>query len=278
MDKKLFKLFFLSPDDGIEVSNAALDLMGPVDEAPPETSEGDAPSDEPAAEPDETTTPPVPAFDPNAFANQFAETFAKNFKPPTTEPPKKEMTREEAEKLLNVWKPSPEWLAKLNNMDTQAAALEEMRDGILRQAVTIAQGLTTEQRQAIDGQYAPVLSFVQQQEGLARDARFNKTYPALAKPEYRDLITGIAQALSAKGLRFSSESEAFKAVATGAEAILKQTNPEFKLGAPASASKSTPPPTAIPTVSGGQRGGGAAGRPKVVGDGKNKAVQLLGKP
>ena len=68
----------------------------------------------------------------------------------TSKPPQKEMTRRGGTKLLNVWEPTKEWLAKYDNLETRDQAIAEQRDGLIRQADTIMRYRMNEMQQAME--------------------------------------------------------------------------------------------------------------------------------
>ena len=85
-----------------------------------------------------------PSFvDASQLAEKFGHVIGQHFQPPP-----KEMTVQEAKRLLNVWEPTPEWLAKYDNIETRDQAIAEQRDGLIRQADTIMRYRMNEMQQA----------------------------------------------------------------------------------------------------------------------------------
>src|SRR4029077_3144504 len=76
-----------------------------------------APKEESAPAPEHETRPTVDA---RQLAAEFGHVIGQHFQPPP-----KEITVEEAEKLLNVWKPTKEWLARYDNIETRDQAIAE---------------------------------------------------------------------------------------------------------------------------------------------------------
>ena len=203
--------------------------------------------------------PPPAVVDARALASEFGQVIGQHFQPPP-----KEMTAEEAKRLLNVWEPSKEWLAKYDNLESREQALAELRDGLIRQSDTITQYRLREMMGQMQQAYGPVVQYMQQMEAKSGEARFREAYPELGVDGVRPLLFAVSQNLLAQGVPFRSEAELFAAIAGGVEAVIKVSNPEFKLNggnrgvAPNVRRKSGPPVAAggIPVTTPGSGGGG----------------------
>ena len=79
--------------------------------------------------------------------------------------------------------------------------------------------------------YGPAVQYMQTQEARAGEWRFKQAFPDLAHEELRPLLYAVSQNLVQQRIPFRDERELFHAIATGVEAVIKITNPEFKLGA-----------------------------------------------
>lgn len=208
-----------------------------------------------------------PTVDAKQLATEFGNVIGQHFKPP-----QEKLSVEEAKRLLNVWEPTAEWLAKYDNLETRNQAIAEQRDGLIRQADTIMQYRMGEMQRAMEARYAPVVQFMQMQEARSGEQRFAQTFPELAHDGLRPLLFSVAQSMLAQGVRFNSERELFTAIAKGVEAVIKVSNPQFSLGSNGNGggavpqSKRTGPVAgAIPVTSPGSGGGGGqkgAGPPK----------------
>src|SRR4029077_15584822 len=99
---------------GGEVSHGAAVFEGAP--AAPGPSEPQTPS-----APREASSPTVDA---RALAHEFGSVIGQHFQ--QQPPPQRQITPEEARKLLNVWEPSNEWLAKYDNLETRTNALAEL--------------------------------------------------------------------------------------------------------------------------------------------------------
>jgi hypothetical protein len=169
---------------------------------------------------------PSPSFvDARQLASEFGHVIGQHFQPPP-----KEMSVEEAKKLLNVWEPTQDWQNKYDNLETRAQALAEQRDGLIKQADTIMRYRMQEMQSAMEQRYAPVVQYMQQQEAAAGEGRFAQTFPQLNHPGLRPLLFSVAQSMLASGARFGSERELFTAIARGVESVIKVSNPQFNLG------------------------------------------------
>jgi len=262
--KKRFLQFFDEGDEGGASPAAAL-LDTPTLDKP----EGNV-EPEPKLE-------PKAAFDYKALAAANAEAFkAAGFAPaaPKVEP-QKQLTPEEAKKLLNVWEPDDAFLQEFGNLETQKAAIAKMRDNFIRQADTVAQLRMQEMQQQLEVRYAPLQNYVTEQEAVARETRFNTQFPDLAKPELRPLLTSIVQGLAAQGaLDPKDETKTFKTIATAVEAVIKQTNPNFKLSPASAGGKPNNNGNALRATTSGSGGGGGGKAPA---SDKPLGVRLLGR-
>jgi hypothetical protein len=171
---------------------------------------------------------PKPEFDPSKFAKEFGETVAESLKT-TVKPAEPPMTKEQAVKLLNVWSPDDVWYASYDNLDTRKSAIEQMRDGLIRQADTLAQLRMQEELTKLREEYAPKLSMVEEHANRQREERFHGEFPQLKNPGLQPLISAVTEDLVKQGKTFTTEGEMFKAVANGVAAVIKVTNPEFTL-------------------------------------------------
>jgi len=132
---------------------------------------------------------------------------------------------------MNLWEPDDAWYKKYDNLETRAEAIKEQRDGLIKQADTIAQLRMQDALQTLRDEFAPGLTAIQEHQNAQREVRFNTTYPQLKDPNLQPLISAVTDSLVKEGKTFSSEAEMFKAVADGVAAVIKVNNPDFKLTA-----------------------------------------------
>jgi hypothetical protein len=164
------------------------------------------------------------------------------------------MTVEEARRAMNFFEFSPEFFTQLDNLDTRQKAFETLRDGLIRYADSITQARLHSLQEALEQKYGPVLEFKDTYEAEKREARFYGAYPVLKEPKLRSLIGAVAQDLKTRGVRFTSEEEQFKALASGVEAVIKVHNPAFVLNGAAPASQPQTPRGGIPVTTPGSGG------------------------
>lgn len=208
--------------------------------------------------------PKVPTeFDASALAKEFG-TVLREHLPKAPEVKDEPMTPEAAAKLLNVWEPTPEWIEKFDNLETRQVAIKEMRDGQIKQADTLTQVRVNQAIESMRAEFAPAVAYMTEQAAVKREEKFNTTFPQLAKTELRPLLSAITSDFQAKGRTFQTEDELFSEIAKGAEAVMQQVDPNFKLSTgstpvvkPKPTSKASP--NAIPVTSGGASGGGGGG-------------------
>src|SRR5580765_9113471 len=162
--------------------------------------------------------------DARQLANEFGQVIGQHFKPP-----QREMTTEEAKRLLSVWEPTKEWLAKYDNLETREQAIAEQRDGMIRQADTLMRYRISEMMQQMEERYSPALEAVRQQEARAGEWRFSQMFPQLNHEALRPLLFSVAQSMLANGVQAKNERELFTAIARGVESVIKVSNPQFSL-------------------------------------------------
>jgi hypothetical protein len=203
-----------NPPPGGETGGKALPMEKKIEQHDPQVPAQDGPK--PAG------------FDPSKFAQEFGESVAKSLKGAAVPAPPP-MTKEEAEKILNTWNPDDAWYTRYDNLETRKAAVAEMRDGLIRQADTIAQLRMQEELQKLRDEYAPQMTMIEEHYNAQREQRFHGTFPQLKNPGLQPLISAVTEDLIKQGKSFTSEGEMFKAVADGVAAVIKVTNPEFTL-------------------------------------------------
>lgn len=210
---------------------------------------------EPTETPETPATPP-PAFDPTALAKAFANEV-RQVMPQQTQQQQPQMTPEEAARLLNVWNPDDGFLTEFDNLETRKAAFAKHRDALIRQADTLTQIRIRELQEALEKKYEPVLQQLEAYQGEQRQQRFAAQYPPLADKRLLPVVAAVAQQLRSQGKTFETEDELFTAIASGVEAVIKVSNPEFTL---AKANTTTTNGNSIPTTTvGGGGGGGSKG-------------------
>jgi len=268
MKLRKFPIFFEGEDDS---------FSGSGDTTPPPSGDNDTSGG--GNTPPANTPPPAPTIDASAFAKEFGSVIAEQFKQRDSAQPKAPPTEAElaaARKNLNFWEPDDTFLQEFGNAETQKAAILKMRDGMMGQFVTIAKALLEQQNESWNGKFQPVQQMLTQREEAERESRFHTTYPVLAKPELKPMIAAVAQQLAAQNkFQGLNEAQAFAALASGVETVIKSTYPEFTLGASAPANQGRQG-NGIPSSSTGSGGGGGAGASRGNQASKPIAAQILG--
>jgi hypothetical protein len=247
-----YKMMFFAPDDGAGASAG----MSAVDDPPVETEVEETPEVEV-----KETPPAAPTVD----VEKLAKAFGQELRTQQGEKEKKgvdDLTPEEAAKILNVWQPSKEWIAKFDNLDTREAALKELRDGVVKNSDTITQHRLKELSDAVDTKYGGVVEFMQNYQNEQTEKRFTEKYQQLADPTTMKIVKAVADDLVKNGKKFDDEASLFKALAEGTEAVIKVHNPNFKLSAgsnPATKTKTGQSSGSIPVTTPGA-GGGTGGK------------------
>jgi hypothetical protein len=199
--------------------------------------------------------PKAPMVDAAALAEKFGEILNKQ-----QQQPQKELTPEEARKLLKFPEIDDEFMKEFGDIGTQKKAIEKFRDMILTHIHTVNGMTRREMMDEMDGKFKPALEYVTKAEQRERDADFDKSYPALAKPELKPIIKAVQESL--KNEKFADEKSHFKAVAEGVAAVIQVHQPNFKLSDGSSPSKTTTKTSSsggIPVTTGGSGGGGGGG-------------------
>lgn len=200
-----------------------------------------------------------PMVDAAALAEKFGETL-KGVLGDRKEVPK-ELTAEEARKLLKFPELDDDFMKRFGNIETTKAALEEFRDKLLTHIHTVNGMTRREMMDEMDGKFKPALEYVTKAEQRERDTDFDKAYPVLAKPELKPIIVAVRESL--KNEKFADEKAHFKAVADGVAAVIKVHNPDFKLtdgSSPSPTKTKTSASGGIATTTPGSGGGGGGGK------------------
>lgn len=229
-------------------------------------------------EDDNTPQTPPAGFDTAALARTLGDTLGEKLKGILPAQQQKQITPEEAMKMLNYWEPDDQWLQQFGNIDTQKQAVIAMRDGLTRQFMTIVNALVQDREAQIHSKYEPVLTWKQEQEKAAREARFDKKYTQLADPNLKPIVYSVIGHLKTAGTLTGDETKDFEAIARGVEALIKTQNPNFRLEVSTAGGQTKQKPgsgSRIPVTSHGGGGGGS----HVGGDGgkaqKNTVLKFL---
>lgn len=183
----------------------------------------------------------------------------------------KQLTKDEIDELWAVYDPKKtkaDFMKKFFRLNDDATAEQakeaedlfyEMRDGLVRQAVTGARHFTAIELDKLAKKFQPILDYVDERKTADLRERFFKTYESLADPKYKKVIDAQAKILKASGIEFADENAYFKALAEGAAETIKDVVPEFDLGKkPEKKPAATTPRLPRTTVGGGSSAGGGS--------------------
>jgi hypothetical protein len=229
--------------------SGAVELLNLGDETETETEETE-----------ETTPVTPPSFDPEALAKSVGASVAEVLRQQKGAEAEKPITLEEAKKMLKIWEPDDSFITEFGNLETQKQAFTKLRDGLTQQFFAILEHYVKDRDSQIETRYNPVLQFMENYQAEQRESRFNKDYPQLAAPTLTPIRDAVITALlKDEGFRGKKESDQFKAIAAGVEAVIKQSNPAFKLN-PVKTGQTKGNANGIPVTTPGAGGGGGQGR------------------
>lgn len=173
----------------------------------------------------------------------------------------RQMTPEEIDAALQVWKPADDLYDRLGNPETRLAAFVEMRDGLIKQSMTAAQHMIAMELEKVRGEVEPIRSFAQEQRAEKLRNQFTEQYPALK--QYEKLMPMVTAALERSGFKPKSVEDGFKTLADEAAKVIKANfDPDFDLSVKPTNQNPNPQgaPTMAKTSSRGGQGGAGSGK------------------
>ena len=170
--------------------------------------------------------------------------------------PEKQYTQEDFDKAFQVFNPSPELVAAITaGGEGSLKAMQQLRDGLVRQAVTMASYMIQDQMEKYEAkfkpQFEPIQKYVTEKQVKELYDDFYTANKDL-KP-YDSIVQAAVQQLKGEGASFKSKEEGFKAAAERTRSILKSL-PGISLD-PEGTGGQSPNPTRMPTLSKGGQGG-----------------------
>lgn len=175
--------------------------------------------------------------------------------------PERQLTQEEIERTLNVWKPDVSFLRKLGFAEPtaeQLAAVHEMRDHLVRQANTMSEARFQQALSEFKGQLNELSGYVSEQRAAADERAFFSKYKELEP--YSEIVEAVSRKLEDSGFKAHSKDKVFEEIAKNTTEVLKRMNikVEKKTGAGSgTAGKGNGRMAAL--AGGGQAGGGGGG-------------------
>ena len=168
--------------------------------------------------------------------------------------PEKEYKQEDFDKAFQVFNASPELVQELlSGGDGALSAMSKLRDGLVKQAVTMASYIVQDQLEKYDLKNRPQFDSVHKYVSEKQAKELYDDFYAKNKElqPYDTVVQTAVQQLKAEGMQFKTKEEGFKAAAARTKAILK-TIPGINLEPD---TKISPTPTRMPTLSKGGQGG-----------------------
>lgn len=212
----------------------------------------------------QTQAPPPSAPAAAPTAEQIAEQVASRLAPPQQGQQPKQYTREELDQMFNVYQPQADLITAIREGDEAGAiqAIATLRDGLIKQANTLAQYQMTILRDELLQQVAPALQSVAMQHARQQEEAFYTANPDLN--QRRELVKTVYAAMRNEGTRFSTPQEASKALADRVRALAGLTTP------------TQPPGGSLPASSQQQQPQGQGARPAALGGGGSGAAASPG--
>ena len=203
-----------------------------------------------------------PAAQPQAQSQLTADSIAEAMKRVgvgTQAPaePTKQYSQEDFDKAFQVFNPSSDLVNQLiGGGDGAIQAMTKLRDGLVRQAVTMASYIVQDQMEKYEAkfkpQFEPIQKYVTEKQVKELYDDFYTANKDL-KP-YDSIVQAAVQQLKGEGANFKTKAEGFKAAADRARTILKSL-PGISLDGEGAAGGQSPNPTRMPTLSKGGQGG-----------------------
>ena len=180
------------------------------------------------------------------------------------QPAQPQMTEQQMRQALNVYEPTAEIVEAIRQGGEPAvAALQQVVQGAVKQAVTLASLVLEKKMAEVDQRYSPAVNMAQEAQMKQQADRFFGKYPKFKGME--PLLMQIRDSMVARKLQFPNEEAAFEAVSQQADSILKMLpgggNTPNTAGQqtqqPAGVKNQQPKPN-MPTLSGKGTGGAPA--------------------
>lgn len=239
--------------DTATVAPAASPAAIETPEATPEVTPQVAAPVEPVSQTAEVAAVVVPAVAPAMTAESIAAAVAGAIPAPVA--PVAPVSQEEIDKQLGTWLPDDQFndsfMKSMTDPDATADdrknAMHAMRDGLMHQVMTGMQLMLKDQGQQFSEQLNPLQEFMAQQNQVQAVKAFETDYPALKGQD--QIVNMVAdQIQNTPGYVRQDTKAFFKQVASATEALIKQQNPTFTLGAvPATVTPTTTMPTMAST-------------------------------
>ena len=216
---------------------------------------------------DENVEQGTPQFDSAAIGKSIAAELVPALQP--VEQPKTvdDLTDAEKAEMLNRMQFNEDFVQQMfgtydepAEKEQQIQALNQLRQGVVNEAATIAQYLVQQQQEKLASQLAPILQGYQEQQATETEKSFYNKYAALDNEQYRQLTKVSATNVQQSGKQFASAEDYYQEIAAQSEELIKQTVPTFSLSSASTPTKTTQTTTPATQQIGGQGGSGGAPR------------------
>ena len=173
---------------------------------------------------------------------------------PAPQAPPRELTQEEIDKRLNVFRATEEHMQRLGLDPKAAGHFNEIVSAIVKQAVTMAYVTMEGTKRELTERIEPLSKYMSE----AREERLRTEFFSENEDlkQFEPLARAVWVQLNANGAKFASKEEAFKAVAEQTRQLLAKMQPG-QGGGNGTATPATNAPRKMPTVTTGGRGGAA---------------------
>lgn len=201
------------------------------------------------------------------IARRASEGTLEGLKKITPAATPKELTPEEFDRTFRVFRADENFISRLDSAETpaaKAAVFNEFGQGVVRQALTMAQHIIADKEQQFRTMLAPLMQFRAQAEEHRLEERLFTLHKDLS--EYKPLVAEVKSRLIAQKARFPTEDAALKAIADETRRVLKSLGVVPKPGQQPQPNPGVVTPTRKPAPlsragHGGSPAGGGAGKP-----------------
>jgi hypothetical protein len=188
--------------------------------------------------------------------------MAAAFRPQAPQAAQQQMSQEDMDKALRVFKPTAKHIERLfnsDNLEDQVAVLSEILASQSEHTQTVMGYAMRMQQEQISQQYSPVLQMVEKQKMSQFVGGVIGQYPALKGHDR--LVEQAIQTLKAQGYQPASGADAARAIAGQVESLIKTVNPNFSVSARPNQQRQQTTMPAMASLGGGNTGraSGAAG-------------------
>jgi len=176
--------------------------------------------------------------------------------------PERQMTQEELDKAMNVFRVTPQHMKALGLSEEAAEYMNEIVTGAVRQAVTMAMLAQRKLQTDLEGRLTPLQKYMNEANEQKLRAEFFSKHEDLKDVE--TLVEAVYSRLSTSGVQFKTKDEAFKAIADQTRQLLAKLRPVGQ-GGGGDGGTATKPANKMSTVTTGGRGGAGQSRsaPKI---------------